>query len=244
MDLLKAASDRLAAAKSMSFTAVASYEYPSQLGPPILYTVRYDVTMQRPDKLRVIIPGDGPASEFYYDGKSMMAYAPAGEFGRGRRRAADDRRRAEGRIRHRRHLLSVHRSARRRSLCRDDGRRDPRVLHRSVGRWSGARRPRWWRGPTATCSCRSGSAPTTSCRAACARSTAPIRCALRHQLDLSNWQIDAADPSGRVHVGEGQERAADEVRPARARVRAARPEAAWDAKPSKAGAAQPAAKSP
>ena len=77
MALLKAASERLAAAKSMSFTAVASYEYPSQLGPPILYTVRYDVAMQRPDKLRVIIPGDGPASEFYYDGKSMMAYAPA-----------------------------------------------------------------------------------------------------------------------------------------------------------------------
>jgi hypothetical protein len=77
MDLLKAASDRLAAAKSMTFTAIASYEYPSQLGPPILYMVRYDVAMQRPDRLRVIIPGDGPASEFYYDGKSMMAYAPA-----------------------------------------------------------------------------------------------------------------------------------------------------------------------
>ena len=77
MDLLKAASARLAAAKSMSFTATASYEFPSQLGPPILYTVRYDVTMQRPDKLRVIIPGDGPASEFYYDGQSMIAYTPA-----------------------------------------------------------------------------------------------------------------------------------------------------------------------
>ena len=76
IDLLKATGARLAAAKSMSFTAVASYEYPSQLGPPILYTVRYDVAMQRPDKLRVLIPGDGPASEFYYDGKSMMAYAP------------------------------------------------------------------------------------------------------------------------------------------------------------------------
>jgi hypothetical protein len=74
--LLKAASAALAAAKSMSFTAVASYEYPSQLGPPILYTMRYEVAMQRPDKLRVIIPGDGPASEFYYDGKTMMAYAP------------------------------------------------------------------------------------------------------------------------------------------------------------------------
>jgi hypothetical protein len=33
--------------------------------------------MQRPDKLRILMPGDGPASEFYYDGKSMIAYAPA-----------------------------------------------------------------------------------------------------------------------------------------------------------------------
>ncbi len=77
MDLLKATSAKLAAAKSMTFTATVSYEFPSQLGPPILYTSRYDVTMQRPDKLKVVMPGDGPASEFYYDGKTMMAYAPA-----------------------------------------------------------------------------------------------------------------------------------------------------------------------
>ncbi len=77
MDLLKATSARLAAARSMSFTAAVGYEYPSRLGPPIVYTMRYDVTMQRPDKLRILMPGDGPASEFYYDGKSMMAYAPA-----------------------------------------------------------------------------------------------------------------------------------------------------------------------
>ena len=76
MDLLKATSARLAAAKSMSFTATVNYEYPSKLGPPIAYTMRYDVTMLRPDKLRVVMPGDGPASEFYYDGKAMMAYAP------------------------------------------------------------------------------------------------------------------------------------------------------------------------
>ena len=76
IDLLKAMSAKLAAAKSMSFTAVVGYEYPSKLGPPIVYTSRYDVTMQRPDKLRVIMPGDGPASEFYYDGKTMMAFAP------------------------------------------------------------------------------------------------------------------------------------------------------------------------
>ena len=77
MELLKAMSARLAAAKSMSFTATVNYEYPSRLGPPIAYTMRYDVTMQRPDKLKVVMPGDGPASEFYYDGKVMMAYAPA-----------------------------------------------------------------------------------------------------------------------------------------------------------------------
>jgi hypothetical protein len=76
MELLKATSARLAAAKTMSFTAVAGFEYPSKLGPPIVYTSRYDVTMQRPDKLRIMMPGDGPASEFYYDGKAMMAYAP------------------------------------------------------------------------------------------------------------------------------------------------------------------------
>ncbi len=77
IDLLKAASSRLAAARSMTFTAVISYESPSRLGPPLVYTVRDDVTLQRPDKLRVITPGDGPASEFYYDGKTMMAFEPA-----------------------------------------------------------------------------------------------------------------------------------------------------------------------
>jgi hypothetical protein len=77
MDLLKAMSAKIAAAKAMSFTATVGYEFPSRLGPPIAYTMRYDVTMQRPDKLKVVIPGDGPASEFYYDGRTMMAYAPA-----------------------------------------------------------------------------------------------------------------------------------------------------------------------
>jgi hypothetical protein len=77
IDILKAASARLAAAKSMMFTAVVSYESPSRLGPPLVYATKSEVTLQRPDKLKVITPGDGPASEFYYDGKTMMAVAPA-----------------------------------------------------------------------------------------------------------------------------------------------------------------------
>jgi hypothetical protein len=77
IDLLKATCSRLAAARSMGFTAVVTYENPSRLGPPLAYTTRSEVTLQRPDKLKVITSGDGPASEFYYDGKTMMAFAPA-----------------------------------------------------------------------------------------------------------------------------------------------------------------------
>ena len=77
IDILKAACSRLAAAKSMTFTAVVSYESPSRLGTPLVYTTKSEVTLQRPDKLKVITSGDGPASEFYYDGKVMMAFEPA-----------------------------------------------------------------------------------------------------------------------------------------------------------------------
>ena len=77
IEILKAASERLAAARAMRFTAVISYESSSRLGPPLVYTTTSEVTLQRPDKLRVITPGDGPANEFYYDGKMMMAFEPA-----------------------------------------------------------------------------------------------------------------------------------------------------------------------
>ena len=77
VELLQAMSGRLAAARSMSFTAVASYEYPSRLGPPIVYTIRHEVAFQRPNQLKIVVPGDGPATEFYYDGKEMIAFAPA-----------------------------------------------------------------------------------------------------------------------------------------------------------------------
>lgn len=76
IDILKAASARLSAAKSMSFTAVVSYESPSRLGPPLVYSTKSEVTLQRPDKLKVITLGDGPGSEFYYDGKTMTAFSP------------------------------------------------------------------------------------------------------------------------------------------------------------------------
>jgi hypothetical protein len=74
--LLKAMSERLAAAKTISFTAVATYESPARSGQPLAYTTLSRVTVQRPDKLRVITPYDGTPSEFYYNGKTMAAFSP------------------------------------------------------------------------------------------------------------------------------------------------------------------------
>jgi len=77
LDVLRAMSGRLAAARSMSFTSVVTHESPSRIGPVLAYMTKSEVQMQRPDKLRVLTLGDGPASEFYFDGKTMTAFAPA-----------------------------------------------------------------------------------------------------------------------------------------------------------------------
>jgi hypothetical protein len=77
IEILKAASDHLAAAHTLAFTALETYESSSRQGHPLVFVNKSEVTLQRPDKLRVIMPGDGPASEFYYNGKTMMAFAPA-----------------------------------------------------------------------------------------------------------------------------------------------------------------------
>ena len=63
IEILKACSSRLASARAMSFTGVVCYESPSRLGPPLVYTTR-SKSSERPDKLRIITPGDGPATEF------------------------------------------------------------------------------------------------------------------------------------------------------------------------------------
>jgi hypothetical protein len=76
-EILKAACDVLSGAKTMSFTAVNTYERAAVNGQPLYYTTLNQVTLQRPDKMRVITPGDGVADEFYYDGKTMMAYVPS-----------------------------------------------------------------------------------------------------------------------------------------------------------------------
>src|SRR5438046_9959111 len=72
LDILKAASSRLAAARTMKFNAVHFYESPSRHGHPLAFTTKSEVTLQKPHKLRVIMSADAPSSEFYYYGQTMM----------------------------------------------------------------------------------------------------------------------------------------------------------------------------
>lgn len=76
LGILKGASERLASAKTLSFTATTAEESPSRLGPPLTYFATQRVTLKRPDALRVVTSVDGPQSEFFYDGKTVTAYAP------------------------------------------------------------------------------------------------------------------------------------------------------------------------
>ena len=127
--------------------------------------------------------------------------------GRGRGCAADHRRRAEVGLRHGGALLSVHRRDRCRSLCRVDRRRDSRVLHRSLGR--GRRREDGHGGvgeqrrvPADLDRRRRQAAAADSCRLC----DDPLQ--LRHEMELSNWQLDADDRGGRLRVAEGASREA------------------------------------
>lgn len=78
-EILHAACDTLSNAKTVSFTAVDTYQRAALTGQPLYYTVQSNVVLQRPDKLRVIKTGDGVPDEFYYDGKVMAAYVPSAD---------------------------------------------------------------------------------------------------------------------------------------------------------------------
>lgn len=63
IEILKAKSDRLAAACTLQFTAVTTDESPSRLGPPLADTTRAEGRLPRSDRLRVLTLGDGPATD-------------------------------------------------------------------------------------------------------------------------------------------------------------------------------------
>jgi hypothetical protein len=77
LELLKGMSETLAKSKSLSFNVKRAFEEPASTGQPLFYFVDSTVSLQRPDKLKVVVRGDGPPSEFLYDGKEFAVYLPA-----------------------------------------------------------------------------------------------------------------------------------------------------------------------
>jgi hypothetical protein len=76
LDILKAASGKLSSAKSISFHALGAFDVPARNGQPLFYYSRSEVLLARPNKLRVIVPGDGAPSEFYFDGSTVAVLTP------------------------------------------------------------------------------------------------------------------------------------------------------------------------
>ena len=72
-------SARLAAAKTLSFTSLATYESPARTGQPLALHGQGRGDPGTARQARVITLGDGPRSEFYYDGKTVMAYTPGAD---------------------------------------------------------------------------------------------------------------------------------------------------------------------
>lgn len=77
VDILKTTCATMSAAHTLSFTVVDTYEHAARNGQPLYYATKSDVTLERPNKLKIIKVGDGVPDEFYYDGKTVMAYVPS-----------------------------------------------------------------------------------------------------------------------------------------------------------------------
>jgi hypothetical protein len=77
LDILKEMSATLAKAKSLSFEVRRAFDEPASNGQPLFYIIDSKVSLRRPDQLKVAVLGDGPPSDFYYDGKEFAVYLPA-----------------------------------------------------------------------------------------------------------------------------------------------------------------------
>jgi hypothetical protein len=76
LELVRTMGAKLAQAKTLQFEAKSSYEVPGPNDTRVYFTTAALVSLQRPDKLRVISLGDGPPSAFYATGQEIIAYTP------------------------------------------------------------------------------------------------------------------------------------------------------------------------
>jgi hypothetical protein len=76
LKVLKAVTDPIRDAKAFSFRTRGIREYLGSNGQIITYFTTADITISRPDKLRVDFKGRGHDVQLYHDGEQTVLYAP------------------------------------------------------------------------------------------------------------------------------------------------------------------------
>jgi hypothetical protein len=76
LKVLKAVTDPIRDAKAFSFRTKGIREFLGSNGQIITYFTTSDVTVSRPDKLRVDFKGRGQDVQLYHDGRQTVLYAP------------------------------------------------------------------------------------------------------------------------------------------------------------------------
>ncbi len=74
---LQRMSDTLAAAKAFTFRSRNLLEVPAVTGQFVTLVSTGEVTVRRPNKISARLAGEAPAFDFFYDGETVAAYAPA-----------------------------------------------------------------------------------------------------------------------------------------------------------------------
>jgi len=74
---LKRMSNTLAGAKAFTYQSRTISEVPAKTGQSLTLFSTADVALKRPDKLRAHLTGEAPHFDFYYDGTTAAAFAPA-----------------------------------------------------------------------------------------------------------------------------------------------------------------------
>src|SRR5262245_5212332 len=76
LDQLQRMSNALRSARALTYRSRSSVEVPAKTGQFVTLFGTTDVAQARPNKLRVRVTGEVPAYDLYYDGATVVAFAP------------------------------------------------------------------------------------------------------------------------------------------------------------------------
>ena len=77
LTVLRRMSATLAKTRAFTYKSRSIIEVPARTGQFITLFSTGDVALRRPNKLRAFLKGDAPQFDFYYDGATVSAFAPA-----------------------------------------------------------------------------------------------------------------------------------------------------------------------